>query len=133
VIGLDTNALIRLIVEDDPEQAARVRHSVEAAVAAGRRCRINRIALVESVWVLESVFRWDRDQVAEYLDRIINGEGLDIENERDAQHALDAYRAGPIDFADAYLALTNRTSGCSTTLTFDRKAARLADFQLIPA
>ncbi|PWC43581.1 type II toxin-antitoxin system VapC family toxin [Azospirillum sp. TSO22-1] len=133
MIGLDTNALIRLVVEDDPEQTERVRTSVQAAVAAGQRCRINRIALVESVWVLESVFRWGRDQVAEYLDRIINGEGLVIEDELEAQRALDAYRSGPIDFSDAFLALTNRTAGCTTTVTFDRKAARLADFQLISA
>ena len=133
MIGLDTNALIRLVIEDDPEQTARVRDAVRDAVATGQRCRINRIALVESVWVLESVFGWKRVRVAAYLDTVFDNEDVDVEDEDAAKQALAAYRKGSGDFADAYLALTNRATGCSTTLTFDRKAARLADFQLIPA
>jgi predicted nucleic-acid-binding protein len=33
------------------------------------------------------------------------------------------------DFADGYLARTNRSAGCEASATFDRKAARLDDFE----
>ncbi|HEY0836594.1 MAG TPA: type II toxin-antitoxin system VapC family toxin [Azospirillum sp.] len=131
MIGLDTNTLLRLVIEDDADQAAQVRAAVHRAAASGLRCWVNRIALVEFVWVLESVFRKSRQDICGYLVRVLNNEALAVEDEDAARSALHAYEGGPIDFSDALIAVTNRTHGCSTTLTFDRKAARLADFQLL--
>ena len=45
--------------------------------------------------------------------------------------ALKSYRAGQGDFADAVIGRDNRSAGCETTYTFDRKAARLAEFTLL--
>lgn len=129
MIGLDTNALVRLIIEDDAEQAARVRAAVRDAVASGERCFINRVVLVEFVWVMESVFDRSRLEVSRFLDAILSNDDLQVEDRDDAREALDRYRSGPADFSDALIAIGNQGQGCATTLTFDRKAARLPEFQ----
>lgn len=131
MIGLDTNTLLRLVIEDDADQAARVRAAVRQTTADGRRCRVNRIVLVEFVWVLESVFRKSRPDIVRYLAHVLDNEAFVVEDVDAARSAVLAYESGSFDFSDALIAFTNRTQGCATTLTFDRKAARLADFQLL--
>lgn len=132
MIGLDTNVLLRLVTADDPAQAALARNLMHAASLAGRRLFINRIVLCETVWVLQSRYRLSSETVAMILDRILRDEDFEVEDHTQALLALDFFRDG-LDFPDAYFALTNRTAGCTTTFTFDRRAARLADFQLISA
>ncbi len=129
MIGLDTNVLVRLVIDDDAEQAALARSSVRDAVASGQRCFVNRIALVEFVWVLESVFRLDRHGICDLLDAILGNDDLSVEDPEMVQDALNRYRASAADFADALIAIGNHAEGCTTTLTFDRKAARLPEFQ----
>jgi predicted nucleic-acid-binding protein len=45
--------------------------------------------------------------------------------------AFEKYRASRVDFAGALLAGTNRMLGCEATITFDKGAAQLEDFELL--
>ncbi len=54
-----------------------------------------------------------------------------VESSNNVIAALQDYRRGPADFADCLLARANLTSGCSHTVTFDRKAAKLPGFELL--
>ncbi len=131
MIGLDTNALVRLIVEieGDAKQVALVRTTVRKVIASGKRCFVNRIVLVEFVWVMESALKLPRQDICRFLDVILNNGDLCVEDRDAAVEALECYRNGTADFADALIAVGNRDKGCETTLTFDRKAARLPEFQ----
>ncbi|CAO3423843.1 PIN domain-containing protein [Azospirillum doebereinerae] len=129
MIGLDTNVLVRLIIEDDTAQATLARNAVRDAVALGKRCFISHIVLVEFTWVMESVFDRPRSDICRFLDAILDNDDLCVEDESIASEALDRYRNGPAGFADALIAIGNHAKGCATTLTFDRKAARLPEFQ----
>lgn len=129
MIGLDTNTLVRLIVDDDPEQAARARNAVRRAVADGNRLFVNRIVLTEVVWVMERAYKRPREEICLVLDRLLNTADLIVEDHDIAVEALERYRAGPAGFADGLIAVGNRVSGCACTLTFDRKAVRLPEFQ----
>jgi predicted nucleic-acid-binding protein len=64
VRGLDTNVLLRLLLADDPRQAARAREWLDAQ-PRGQRLLINRIVLCELVWTLRRGYRFDREQIAE--------------------------------------------------------------------
>ncbi|SMH53040.1 type II toxin-antitoxin system VapC family toxin [Azospirillum agricola] len=129
MIGLDTNVLVRLIIEDDKAQAALARTAVRNAVASGKRCFVSHVVLVEFAWVMESVFERTRPDICRFLDAILDSEDLCVKDEDVVSAALDHYRTGSFDFADALIALGNHARGCTTTLTFDRKAARLPEFQ----
>ena len=127
MIGIDTNVLVRYLVQDDPEQAARATRFIVHGCSSDEPCLINRVVLCELVWVLEGAYRYGRGKVSEALEGILRTAQLKVEDHQEAWTALRQYRAGS-DFADALIAVVNQREGCEHTVTFDRKAARLAGF-----
>jgi len=122
MIGLDTNVVLRLLVDDSAEQAAAARKLV-ADLPPGEKARIDQIVLVELAWVLRSVYGYHRERLTAALVRVLRHPRLDVEEREWAlEAAYDAYENGG-DFADLLIATRNRRAGCSTTYTFDRRAA----------
>jgi predicted nucleic-acid-binding protein len=58
---------------------------------------------------------------------------LELESAEDVHAALKDYETSAAGFADCLLARTNASTGCEYTVTFDRKAAKLAGFELLKA
>lgn len=129
--GLDTNVLVRYLVADDAKQAERAAKFLESECTPETPGFVNRIVLCELVWVLRSAYGYDRQQIALPLEMLLRTVELRLEDHDAAWGALRLYRAGRCDFPDAFLALTNRRSGCETTVTFDKGAGRLEDFSVI--
>lgn len=125
MIGLDTNVLVRLATNDDPAQALRAKRWLrEHTEDVGF---INRVVTVEFVWVLEAVYRYTREQIADALDGLLSTRAFLVEDAAEVRAATQAYRSGS-DFADALIALTNHERECRTTLTFDKRAAKTAEY-----
>lgn len=133
MIGLDTNVLVRYIVQDDPVQARAATQLVENVLAAERPGFVSCIVLCELVWVLESAYGFAREQVVPVLRQLLGAAELRVESTAMATLALRAYEADPADFADHLVGLLNRDHGCETTYTFDRKAGRLDTHRLLEA
>ncbi|MDP6622196.1 MAG: type II toxin-antitoxin system VapC family toxin [Alphaproteobacteria bacterium] len=129
--GLDTNVLVRAVVKDDARQSGLARRFLERESTPEEPCFINRIVLCELVWVLETSYQYHRDEIADILEKILLTTEFVVENADQALSALRAYRAGRVGFADGLLGSTNRAQGCEITVTFDRDAARLGDFDLL--
>ncbi len=70
MLGLDTNILIRYIVQDDPVQSPLVSKFLKKECTEQEPCYISNIVLCEIVWVLESSYNYEREQVAETLKLI---------------------------------------------------------------
>ncbi|MEO5338150.1 MAG: type II toxin-antitoxin system VapC family toxin [Magnetospirillum sp. WYHS-4] len=128
MIGLDTNVLVRYLVQDDLVQAAAATRLVETRCTKEAPGFVNRIVLCELVWVLESAYRYPKDSIAAVLDRLLRTAELVIEDAESAWLALQAYRGLGVDFPDALIGLANRDRGCEGTATFDGRATRLAVF-----
>jgi predicted nucleic-acid-binding protein len=118
MIGLDTNVLLRLFVEDDPEQCERARRFVEA-VTTDDACVVNPIVLAEFAWALARNFKKKRPEVAHLIGEVLSADDLDIPYRHAAEGALSAYRSGKADFPDYFLAEINAELGCASTATFD--------------
>ncbi len=129
--GLDTNVLIRHLVQDDAAQAKRAGRFIAAECSREDPCFINRIVLCETVWVLESAYGYAREDIAGVLERIIRTHQFRIENVQAAWTALRMYRSGGADFADCLLGETNLAAGCSETVTLDKKAAKAGGLRLL--
>lgn len=129
--GVDTNVLLRFLLNDDPAQSAQARALVEAETASGGELFINRAVLCETVWVLRRAYRMDKATIAAMLDALLSSEGFRIEDHDAALAALAAWRAGIADFPDALIGHSNHVRGCTVTVTFDRRAARLDAFDLL--
>ena len=128
MIGLDTNVLVRYLVQDDPEQTALANAAIETRCTLAEPGFISQIVLCELVWVLEQSYQQKREQVALILEKLMKTSSLNIEQPPLVWQALQDYRAANVDFADAVIARKHTNNGCSLTLTFDKRAARLAAF-----
>ena len=106
MIGLDTNVLLRLFVEDDPAQSDRARRFVNAA-AADEPCIVNPVVLAEFAWTLARNFKINRKEVARLIEGLLSMDDLQVPFRHAAEGALDAYRGGKADFPDYFLAAIN--------------------------
>jgi predicted nucleic-acid-binding protein len=127
MIGIDTNVLVRYLVQDGLEQARKATRFIENECTPDEPGLINRIVLCELVWVLETAYGYPRESVAIALEKILRTSQLAIEDGPEARAAFRDYQDGA-DFADSLIAAVNRRLGCQRTVTFDRKAGRRAGF-----
>jgi predicted nucleic-acid-binding protein len=88
-------------------------------------------SLCEIVWVLRSLLKQSPTQVASHLERLHTADSLEVQNEQQVFEAVFAIKRGTGEFEDALIGALNAWAGCSHTLTFDRKAARLPYFHEI--
>jgi predicted nucleic-acid-binding protein len=130
MIGLDTNVLVRFLTQDDPEQGA-VASRVMAGLTRTDPAFVSREVLVELVWVLERAYGFDRLEVAQTFDGLLDAQELVLESADRVAVAIDRYRRGGAGFADQMVALAGQRAGCTATLTFDRKAADLPGMELL--
>ena len=129
--GIDTNILIRYLVADDEEQATRAANFIERECSRDDPGYLNRIVMCELVWVLRRLYGYRREQISDTIKALLSAAELRVEDQDSAWNAVRDDDAGTCDFADSYLARTNRKAGCVTTVTFDSKAARLSDYEPI--
>lgn len=124
MIALDTNVLVRYLVDDDAEQARAARKLLEG-LAAERPAFICREVMIELVWVLQRAYRLPRDRIAAVLEGLIATEGIDVEAANDVARAASRYRHGEAGFADLMIASAAGRSGASPFYTFDKQCARV--------
>jgi predicted nucleic-acid-binding protein len=131
MIGIDTNILVRIIANDDPDQSGRAKRLFMDAAAGGSPLFINDAVLCEAFWVLRSAYRIAPMIIADAFQRLADTKGTVFENETRVRAVILTCKEREGDFADLLIGEINREAGCSATYTFDRKAARLAHFQLL--
>jgi predicted nucleic-acid-binding protein len=131
MIGLDTNVLLRLFVEDDRAQSDRARRFVNAA-AADEPCVVNPVVLAEFAWTLARNFKKKRHEVARLIEGVLSMDDLEVPFRDAAQDALTAYRSGKADFPDYFLAEVNLELGCASTATFDQATLDHPAFSSVP-
>ena len=131
MIGLDTNVLLRLFIEDDPAQCERARRFVDAA-AADESCVVNPVVLAEFAWTLARRFKRNRPEVAHLLAGVLAMDDLEIPYRRAAEGALAAFQSGKADFPDYLLSEINIELGCASTASFDRDALDSSAFSPVP-
>lgn len=118
-ITADTNILVRMLTADEAVQlSAAVRLMTAAELIA-----LPIIALVETVWVLRSRYKWTGAEVASALRVLLNDPRVKAEWPL-VEAGLDLLDRGG-DFADAVIEADGRRLGAETLATFDEQAARL--------
>ena len=115
MIAIDTNVVVRFLVDDDHEQFRRARQ-----VIANAQVFISNTVLLECEWVLRSVYEYEPRDFVEALRNFAGLEKATLEDPELAATALKWHEQG-MDFADA-LHLAG-SAGCEAFLTFDRRLA----------
>src|SRR5262249_54024958 len=130
MIGLDTNILIRHLTQDDPVQSPRANKLIEDRLTEDEPGFISVVALTETVWVLDRVYKYSAAEIAAVIERFLQTRTLIVDNETEVFCAMTALKEGHAPFTDALIGALGAKAGCSVTVTFDRKAARLPGFAL---
>jgi predicted nucleic-acid-binding protein len=131
VIGIDTNVLLRYILEDDGDQSPRAGKLIDRECSPEDPALVTNIVLAEAVWFLDLKLKRPKSQIVEVLWAILDNAHLAFENADAVEQALQEYETGPADFADCLIAMTADANGASSTATFDKDAAKRPPFQLL--
>jgi predicted nucleic-acid-binding protein len=128
--GLDTNILVRYLTQDDPVQSAKATDIIERQLTSNDPGVVNLVTMVETAWVLGSTYGLGDQEIADTIERMLQADTLFIQNEQQVFTAMIALRTGRGAFADALIGALDAWAGCGRTLTFDKKAVRLGNFEL---
>jgi len=129
--GIDTNVLVRWLVDDDRDQSARVQKLFESARAARSPLFVPDTVMLELEWVLRSRYRFDKATVLQAFNALLETQELEFQTEAAVERALHLYRQGTAEFADCSHAGQCGAADRVPLLTFDEKAARLADVRMV--
>ncbi len=129
MIGIDTNILVRYLTQDDPVQSAQATVLIEDRLSAREPGFISLVAMVETVWVLDRAYRLTAPGIAAAIELVLQADVLVVESEQEVFTSMIALREGRGSFADALICALGSKAGCSHTVTFDRKALRIAGCQ----
>lgn len=129
--GIDTNVLLRFLLNDDARQSARALRFMRDELSAAQPGYVSLVTLLEVVWVLDSLYAFNAEQQMAVVDDLLAVEALEIAERRAVARAVADSRGRSADFQDCLVAILGEAAGCSTTVTFDAKAARRAGMTLL--
>lgn len=129
MIGLDTNVLVRYLLEDDEVQSPVAIRTIESR-SEDDPAFVGLVVLAETYWVLRRAYRVEEEAALAVVERLLDAAEIMVEDEETVSRALRLARRGA-DFADALIGDTALLFGCDTVVTFDRKAALHKPFELL--
>lgn len=131
--ALDTNVLVRLLVEDDKAQLAAAEGLIRRCVSAGETLYVPVTVFLELEWVLRSSFGFSKSATVETLSQLLSSVELRFESEAAVEAALLLYIQGTADYSDCLHLALARVCGEQPLWTFDKTAAKLDGAQLLTA
>ena len=128
MIALDTNVLVRYLVEDEMKQAAAAASLIARCVTQGEGLFVSDVVVCETVWVLSVSYHVGRKEIASLLRNLLRARHLVFRAVDQLIRALDAYESGKGDFADYLIREHARAAECEQVVTFDRVLLRERGF-----
>ena len=102
MLGIDTNVLVRFLVQDDAEQFEKALKLIKREVAASRRVFINQLVLLETEWVLRSRYATPKEKIIEAISGLLEAVDVQLEDEAAIEEALFIWKESTADFADCF-------------------------------
>lgn len=128
--GLDTNVLVRYIMQGDPRQSPKATRLIES-LTRDRPGFVPIVVVIELAWVLSSSYGLKRDQLIEALDLLLRSKEIVVDRADLVLQALRRFARGGADFADCLIERIAHTHGCRATMTFDTGAAKTSGLTLV--
>ena len=129
--ALDTNVLVRFLVQDDARQGAAATRLIRNGIKAGGALYIPVTVVLELEWVLRSSFTFDKASVLQAMFGLLGSFELAFESEGAVEAALGNYADGKADFADCLHAALAMMAQQQPLWTFDRAAAKIDGARLL--
>jgi len=120
MIAFDTNHLVRHIVQDDPAQCRIVAALLNRETEVDRTVMILDLVLLETSWVLESVYGFDRKALAHVVTELMDDSAFCFESPDKLRRVVQRYRSGKADLGDYLIHAAAESEGLSLE-TFDKR------------
>ncbi len=130
MIGLDTNVIVRYIVQDDETQSALATTLIES-LSTSQPGYISIITLIELVWVLQGNYQASRDDIINTLNSLLKTKEILIAQADVVAQALRMFSHTKADFPDCLIERLGHAALCEYTVSFDKGAIKHAGMQLL--
>jgi predicted nucleic-acid-binding protein len=124
---VDTNVLVRHLTGDSAEMAERA----TAYLGRAHELLLTDVIVAETVYVLGSVYKTPRDQVAEAMRSLLASASTVTVDPAVLLRAIEVYETDRIDFAEAYLVACAESTGVGKVASFDRSIDRVGTVERI--
>jgi predicted nucleic-acid-binding protein len=129
--ALDTNILVRYLVQDDAAQLAAARRLIRKCVNEGQTLYVPVSVSVELEWVLRSNFGFGKEEVVQTLSQLLAAAELSFESEGALEFALLLYKKGSADYSDCVHVALAAQAGEQPLWTFDKAASKVEGARLL--
>ena len=129
--ALDTNILVRFLVEDNASQLAAAKKLITRCVNARESLYVPVTVSLELEWVLRSNFGFRKEAVIDTLSQLLSSFELTFESEGALEVALTLYGQGGADYSDCLHVALAYVAGEQPMWTFDKAAAKLDGARLL--
>lgn len=123
MIGVDTNVLVRVFVDEGGEDEVRVRRFIAAHARPGAFF-VALIVLVELLWTLKSSYDFPQPALSSVVRSLLGSDDFVIEKSALVEESMSLHATTNAGLADILIALSCRDAGCERAVTLDRRAAR---------
>ncbi len=125
MLAVDTNVLIRVMIQDDANQYKAAAATIEEGGW------VSNVVLVEAMWVLKQIYDRSPAQLALLIKSLLTHESLVLEDPDVVQDALAEFKRKPkLGFSDCLVLAIARAAGHTPLATFDKALAKLANTKL---
>ncbi|MBK8452554.1 MAG: type II toxin-antitoxin system VapC family toxin [Thiofilum sp.] len=126
--AVDTNILVRFLVQDDENQAQIATRLLTDAEASKQPLFVSHVVVLEMMWVLNSIYEVPREDILDSLSELLSMVALEFQDAVSVRDFVSSAHNNTYDLADLLISQVARGKGCSTTLTFDKKASKAPHF-----
>jgi predicted nucleic-acid-binding protein len=131
MIGIDTNILLHLWLNDDPAQNRRIDALLAAHGGMPGSLLVTDVVLAQAVWTLKSAFDQDRHAQSIAVRSLLEETAFALEDREAVAAALCLFEAGSCGFADCLVVAKHARQGCEFTATFDRGMRKLPGVKVL--
>ena len=131
MIGIDTNVLLRLWLNDAPAQNERIDALLAEHGSAPGSLLVTDIVLAEAMWTLRSAYCQDKAAQLSAVRSLLQETAFAFEDRKAIEQAVAMFESAACGFPDCLIAVKHARLGCEFTATFDRRMRRLPNVRMI--
>lgn len=132
MIGLDSNVLLRSVLNDDPVWGEASYRFIAKHCTEDEPGYVNPIVLAEICWTLRRRTEFTRAKLADFIEGLLEADNIELAEQDKVVRALARFRNGPAGFVDYLIAELNSAVGAADTYTIDKDAVKSGAFKPIP-
>ena len=122
--ALDTNVLVRFLVQDDEAQAQIVTKLLNDAESQQHTYFVSNVVVLELMWVLKAAYKVPREAIVGAISELLSMSALEFQDQTAVREFTTSAQGNTYDLSDLFIGQIAQIAKCETTLTFDKKAAK---------